>query len=239
MKAGVVEPIACANETGMNRRETLPRTTAAQKVAARTAILDLAGLTFSADAEEEEEEEEGEGEGCCGVAAFAASFSLTLSASKDDEEAEEDETAPLRLSRLSSQGSQTFPSSAHAPMCSSVSSSGLLNPKLESRARFIRRMPVLAAYQAATTRKVRTESRERKGRGEEEGVGGFAQVFAWRRRDENDDDDDDNVENGLPKNAATEPTSEEEDEAAAELPRAGEDKGGGRNDDGEGFSWRG
>ena len=206
----------------MNLRETLPRTTAAQKVAARTAILDFAG---PAGAEEEEEEEEEEGAGGGGALA-AASFSLTLSARE-----KEGGEPRCFLSRRSSQGSQTLPSTAQAVMCSSVSSSGLLNPKLDSSARFISRMPVLAAYQAATTKKVRTASRERKEAKEEEGEGGAKEVFVWRLRNEADADKDDG--NGLPKNAATELTSEAE---AAKGPTRAGDRGGGRKDDGDGFS---
>ena len=204
----------------MNLSETLPRTTAAQKVAARTAILDLAGPAV----------EEG------GAFAAAASFSLTLSAREEEEEV-------LRFSIFSSQGSQIFPSSAQAPMCSSVSNKGLLNPKFDKRARFISRMPVFAAYQAATTKKVRRESREiRREKEGGEGAAAKAEVdFVWRRRDDDDKDDDDEEddENGLPKNAATAPTSEEEEEAKEELTRAGDrggGGGGGKNDDGDGFS---
>lgn len=217
MKAGVVEPIACANETGMNFSETLPRTTAAQKVAASTATLERVGP----GGDEEEEE-------------MLFSFSAT---------AEEEEL--LFFSRLCSQGWQILPSSAHAPMCSSVSSKGRLKPKLESRARFISRMPVLAAYQAATTRKVRTESREKRevveGVVEEEEGGGAKEVFVVRWREEDDDDEelDEELKFSLPKKAATELAS---DDADIPLTRPGDrgvmTGGGGRNDDGEGFSWR-
>lgn len=50
------------------------------------------------------------------------------------------------------------------------------------------------------------------------------------------DDDLDEEERGFPKNATTELTSEEaDDEDEKELTRSG-DKGGGKNDDGDGFS---
>lgn len=99
------------------------------------------------------------------------------------------------------------------------------------------RMPVFAAYQAATTRMVTTESREKR-RTKEEGEEGAKweeeeESFAWRRRGLLFDVDD---ENGLPKNATAELASTEAEKDEEEVKRAGDDMGGGKNDDGDGFS---
>ena len=97
---------------------------------------------------------------------------------------------------------------------------------------------MLAAYQAATTKTVTMDSLERKERKEEEEEGAAAN-FAWRPRRllllllfddaDEEEEEEEKVERGLAKNAKTELT-----------PRTGDSggcgRGGGRNDDGEGFS---